>query len=174
MDSVIDAVFSTITGTRHTRVSVETMRDWLGLYRKGGFEALHPKTRALFPKTRAERGQPRRLLPEVAEVLVPLENKQSALSVRALVGAHRERGLDHPLAPSTVHRLLSREGVLDTRPGDPVATDRRRFAFRDAADALKASQVTVGSRCHQVILMYFNPSTDHPVNRSPRQPITNT
>ena len=28
--------------TRRTRVAVETMRDWLSLYRTGGFEALYP------------------------------------------------------------------------------------------------------------------------------------
>ena len=35
-----------IPGTRRTRVAVETMRDWLSLYRTGGFEALYPKTRS--------------------------------------------------------------------------------------------------------------------------------
>ena len=103
------------------------MRDWLSLYRTGGFEAL-------YPKTRADRGQPRRLPPEVAELLVSLKTEQPALSVKALIGAARERGVEHPLAPSTVHRLLSREGLLDSRPGEPVATDRRRFAYRDAGE----------------------------------------
>ena len=42
----------TIPGTRRTRVAVETMRDWLSLYRTGGFDAL-------YPKTRADRGHPR-------------------------------------------------------------------------------------------------------------------
>ena len=116
-----------IPGTRRTRVAVETMRDWLSLYRNGGFEAL-------YPKTRADRGQPRRLPPEVAELLVSLKTAQPALSVKALIGAARERGVEHPLAPSTVHRLLSREGLLDKRPGEPVATDRRRFAFRHAGE----------------------------------------
>ena len=37
-----------IPGTRRTRVGVDTMRDWLSLYRNGGFEALYPKTRVLF------------------------------------------------------------------------------------------------------------------------------
>ena len=66
----------TIPGTRRTRVAVETMRDWLSLYRTGGFEAL-------YPKTRADRGQPRRLPPEVAELLVSLKTEQPALSVNA-------------------------------------------------------------------------------------------
>ena len=83
-----------------------------------------------YPKTRADRGQPRRLPPEVAEVLLSLKTEQPALSVSALIKAAQERGVDHPLAPSTVHRLLSREGLLDKRPGDPAATDRRCFAYR--------------------------------------------
>ena len=142
-----------IPGTRRTRVAVETMRDWLSLYRNGGFEAL-------YPKTRADRGQPRRLPPEVAERLVSLKTEQSALSVKALIGAARERGVEHPLAPSTVHRLLSREGLLDKRPGDPVATDRRRFAFRDAgelwmSDVMHGPKASDGRRRRKSFLIAF-------------------
>ena len=36
----------TIPGTRRTGVAAETMRDWLSVYRTGGFEALYPKSRA--------------------------------------------------------------------------------------------------------------------------------
>ena len=143
----------TIPGTRRTRVAVETMRDWLSLYRTGGFEAL-------YPKTRADRGQPRRLPPEVAELLVALKTEQPALSVNALIGVARERGVDHPLAPSTVHRLLAREGLLDKRPGDPVATDRRRFAFRDAgelwmSDVMHGPKVSDGRKCRKTYLIAF-------------------
>ena len=130
-----------IPGTRRTRVAVETMRDWLSLYRTGGFEAL-------YPKPRSDRGQPRRLPPEVAEALVSLNTEQPALSVKALINAARARSVDHPLAPSTVHRLLSREGLLDKRPGEPAPTDRRRFAYRDAgelwmSDVLHGPKVSV-------------------------------
>ena len=142
-----------IPGTRRTRVAVETMRDWLSLYRTGGFEAL-------YPKTRADRGQPRRLPPEVAERLLSLKTEQPALSVSALIKAARERGVDHPLAPSTVHRLLSREGLLDKRPGDPLATDRRRFAYRDAgelwmSDVMHGPKVSDGRRRRKTFLIAF-------------------
>ena len=145
-----------IPGTRRTRIAVETMRDWLSLYRNGGFEAL-------YPKTRADRGQPRRLPPEVAEVLVSLKSEQPALSVKALIKAAREHGVDHPLAPSTVHRLLSREGLLDKHPGDPVATDRRRFAFRDAgelwmSDVMHGPKVRDGRRRRKSFLIAFTVS----------------
>ena len=143
----------TIPGTRRTRVAVETMRDWLSLYRTGGFEAL-------YPKTRADRGRPRRLPPEVAELLVALKTEQPARSVKALIAIARERGVDHPLAPSTVHRLLSREGLLDKRPGEPVATDRRRFAFRDAgelwmSDVMHGPKVSDARRRRKTFLIAF-------------------
>ena len=143
----------TIPGTRRTRVALETMRDWLSLYRTGGFEAL-------YPKTRADRGRPRRMPPEVAELLVALKTERPALSVKALIEAARERGVDHPLAPSTVHRLLSGEGLLDKRPGEPVATDRRRFAFRDAgemwmSDVMHGPKVSDGRRRRKTFLIAF-------------------
>ena len=142
-----------IPGTRRTRVAVETMRDWLSLYRNGGFEAL-------YPKTRSDRGLPRRLPPEAAEVLVSLKSEQPALSVKALIKAARERGVDHPLAPSTVHRLLSREGLLDARPGEPAAADRRRFAYRDAgelwmSDVMHGPKVADGRRRRKTFLIAF-------------------
>ena len=142
-----------IPGTRRTRVAVETMRDWLSLYRNGGFEAL-------YPKTRADRGRPRRLPPEVAERLLTLKCEQPALSVRALIKAARARGIDHPLAPSTVHRLLAREGLLDRHPGDPVATDLRRFAYRDAgelwmSDVMHGPKVSDGRRRRKTFLIAF-------------------
>ena len=142
-----------IPGTRRTRVAVETMRDWLKLYRTGGFEAL-------YPKPRSDHGQPRRLPPEVAEALIALKTEQPALSVKALINAAQERGVDHPLAPSTVHRLLSREGLLDKTPGDPAATDRRRFAFRDAgelwmSDVMHGPKVADGRRRRKTFLVAF-------------------
>ena len=143
----------TIPGTRRTRVAAETIRDWLALYRSGGFEAL-------YPKARVDRGRPRRLPPDIAELLVGLKTEQPSLSVNALIGAARERGVERPLAPSTVHRLLSREGLLDKRPGEPVAIDRRRFAFRYAgelwmSDVMHGPKVSDGRRRRKTFLMAF-------------------
>jgi len=55
--------------------------------------------------------------------------------VRAVIDEARRRGVpdDVHLAPSTVHRLLAREGLLD-RDADQPAADRRRFAYRYAAN----------------------------------------
>ena len=53
----------TIPGTRRTRVALETMRDWLSLYRTGGFEALYPKTRAVGQSAHRSRPRARRRPP---------------------------------------------------------------------------------------------------------------
>ena len=49
-----------IPGTNRTRVGEQTMRDWMRLYRSGGFDAL-------FPKRRRDDGKPRRLAVEASE-----------------------------------------------------------------------------------------------------------
>ena len=143
----------TIPGTRRTGVAAETMRDWLSVYRTGGFEAL-------YPKSRADRGQPRRLSPEVAQRLIELKTEHPSLSVNELIKTARSGGIDHRLAPSTVHRLLSREGLLDRRPGEPTATDRRRFAFRDAgelwmSDVMHGPKAGDGRRRRKTFLIAF-------------------
>ena len=113
-----------IPGTTRTRVAAETIRDWLKRYRQGGFDALHPRPRG-------DRGRPRRMPPDVAELLISIKTGNPAFSVRAVIDAARGRDVpaDLYLAPSTVHRLLAREGLRDRRPQEPV-TDRRRFAYR--------------------------------------------
>ena len=117
-----------IPGTTRTRIAAETMRHWLYDYRKGGFDAL-------YPKNRGDRGRARRMPPEIAELLISIKEDNPALSVRAVIDAARKRDLpaDVHLAPSTVHRLLAREGLLERRPDQPVE-DRRRFSYRLAGE----------------------------------------
>ena len=110
-----------IPGSTRTRIAAETIRGWITAYRRGGFEAL-------YPKRRTDRGKPRRVAPEVAERLVALKTASPNPSVRAVIAAARAEGIDHPLAPSTVHRLLTREGLFDRKPHD--GADRRRLNGR--------------------------------------------
>ena len=117
-----------IPGTDRTRVAAETIRDWVRLYRRGGFDALHPR-----PRT--DRGRTRRLSAEVAELLISIKTGNPAFSVRAVIDDARRQGVpdDLHLAPSTIHRLLAREGLLARDPDEPAA-DRRRFAYRYAGE----------------------------------------
>lgn len=118
----------TIPGTHRTTVAAETLRDWLKRYRQGGFDAL-------LPKVRADRGQPRGLPAEIADQLLSLKEAHPKLSVRLLIEQARAGGQipeSVVLAPSTVHRLLARHGLLEPPADAPNARDRRRFAFERA------------------------------------------
>jgi transposase InsO family protein len=120
----------TIPGSRRTRVAAETLRDWLKAYRRGGFEAL-------LPKPRTDRGQPRRLPDTAAEALIAIKEQHPRYSVRRVIQRVRASGqipAELPLPPSTVHRLLSREGLMVRRTDAPVGADRRRFAFKYAGE----------------------------------------
>ncbi|MDE0223374.1 MAG: DDE-type integrase/transposase/recombinase [Spirochaetaceae bacterium] len=143
-----------IPGTHRTRVAAETLRDWLKRYRDGGFDAL-------YPKPRADRGRPRRLSAETAELLISVKLANPAWSVRAVIDEARRQGVadDIRLAPSTVHRLLAREGLLDRDAQQPVA-DRRRFAHRYAgelwmSDVMHGPAVRDGRRRRKTYLIAF-------------------
>ena len=120
----------TIPGTQRTRVAAETLRDWLKLYRTGGFDAL-------LPKRRADRGEPRRLPPAVIERLLAIKESNLSLSVRLVIAqARASRDVPETLAlpRSTVHRLLAAHGLMHKRLDQPTDLDRRRFAFERAGE----------------------------------------
>jgi putative transposase len=119
-----------IPASPRTRVAVETIRDWLKRYRRGGFDAL-------LPKPRADRGQPRRLPDTVAEALIAIKEQHPKLSVRRVIERARASGqIPADLAPpsSTVHRLLTREGLMVKKTDTPTGADRRRFVFQHAGE----------------------------------------
>lgn len=117
-----------IPGSSRTRVAVETLRHWIKAHRRGGFEAL-------YPKGRADRGRSRALPQAVVDALVSAKEEQPQLSIPQLIAAVGETLPDKGVqpAPSTVHRLLARAGLMDKAAvGDGAsAADRRRFAFAE-------------------------------------------
>lgn len=127
-----------IPGSRRTHVAAETIRDWLAAYRKGGFDALHPQPRR-------DQGRARAIPQEIADLLCHIKDDNPALSVNAVIDEAKEvvAGEELQLAPATVHRLLSRHGLMAKRPHEPTTKDRRRFAF-DKAGELWMSDVMHG------------------------------
>ena len=128
-----------IPGYRRTRVAVETIRDWLAAYRRGGFDAL-------YPKLRRDQGQARAIPQEVADLLCAIKEDNRALSVTLVIEQAQRSGAvpeSVVLAPATVHRLLSRHGLMDKKVCEPTTKDRRRFAF-DKANELWMSDVMHG------------------------------
>jgi transposase InsO family protein len=120
----------TIPGTTRTRVAAETIRHWVKQYRAGGFDAL-------LPKPRADRGRPRKIPDDVAELLIAIKESHPKLPVRGVIAQARASGelsADVVLAPSTVNRLLAKAGLMHPRGEAVGANDRRRFAFARAGE----------------------------------------
>jgi len=146
----------TIPGSTRTRVAPETLRDWLKRYRRGGFDAL-------LPKTRTDRGRPRALPPQVADILLGIKEGNRQLSVQLVIREardHPEIPTELPLPASTIHRLLARHGLMDKQRGDPSEADRRRFAFKQAgemwmSDVMHGPTVFVGGRKRKTYLIAF-------------------
>jgi putative transposase len=137
----------TIPGSTRTRVAVETIRDWLKRYRAGGFDAL-------LPRPRADRGHARALPEAVVELLITLKEDQPKLSVPLLIRAARATGkvpVELPLPLSTVHRLLTRHGLMRKELNAPTEADRRRFAFERAgelwmSDVMHGPAIEIGGK----------------------------
>lgn len=128
-----------IPGSTRRRVAAETLRDWLYAYRRGGFDALKPRPRR-------DTGHARALPQTVADQLCALKEAHPAFSVAMLIATARQQHLVPPeivLAPATVHRLLSRQGLMARPTNEPTTKDRRRFAF-DAPNELWMSDVMHG------------------------------
>jgi len=133
-----------IPGTRRSRIAAETIRDWLQAWRKGGFEALRPRGRS-------DVGQPRAIPAETADVLCSIKDDHPAFTVAMVIAAARDVDPALEVAPSTVHRLLSRRGLMRKAEGEPTTKDRRRFAFERAgelwvSDVMHAIAVEVEGR----------------------------
>lgn len=137
-----------IPGSTRTRVAEETLRTWLRLYRGGGFEALKPKLRK-------DAGDSRALPQEVKDLLVSIKEDNGELSVQLVIkeALASKKVPEHVmLAPTTVHRLLSRAGLMRKDVDDGASSgDRRRFAFEKAgelwmSDVMHGPAVTVAGR----------------------------
>jgi len=114
-----------IPGTTRRHVAPGTLRDWLYAYRRGGFDALKPRPRR-------DLGRARALPPAVADALCTLKENAPTFSVMMLIATARQRGVipaDLEIAPATVHRLLTRQGLMARAPQTPTSKDRRRFSF---------------------------------------------
>lgn len=117
-----------IPGSRRTAVAQETIRDWLKKYRRGGFDAL-------LPKSRTDRGKPRKLPREVADLLLAAKEDNPDLTVPLVIKKVRESGLvpdDIRMPQSTVYKLLARNGLM--RKKNEPAKDHRRFSYQFAGD----------------------------------------
>jgi transposase InsO family protein len=124
------ALVHQIPGSTRTRIAADTIRDWLRQFRTGGFDAL-------LPKPRNDAGRPRALPDTLIETILAIKEEHRDFSVRqVIVAAHLSAAAfaQIPLSPATVHRLLTRNGLMQKPPDDPSQIDRRHFEFQKAGD----------------------------------------
>lgn len=143
-----------IPGSQRRRVEVETIRGWLSDYRRGGFDAL-------VPKVRCDLGSPRALPREIADLLCETKDQHPDYSVSLVIAdviARVKLPEGVRLSPSTVHRVLSRAGLMQKKPAEPTSKDRRRFAFDKAgelwmSDVMHGPAVVVAGRRRKAYLL---------------------
>lgn len=111
------------------KLSKETIRSWLTQYRKGGFDLL-------YPKPRSDVGKARRLPRDVVDLLCSIKEGQYDLTVNEVIEAARKYPDMVPesmaLPPSTVHRILSVQGLMKKKKH--ASKDLRRFSYKKAGE----------------------------------------
>ena len=133
--------------SRRNRAAAETIRHWLKLYRKGGFDAL-------LPKPRTDAGRCRRLPQAVVDRLLTIKEQHPHLSVPLVIATARDSAevpADLPLYSSTIYRLFARHGLNKKQARDTGHKDRRRFAYEKAgqlwmSDVMHGPSVCVGGK----------------------------
>ena len=117
-----------IPGSHRTRIASETIRGWLKLYRKRGFDGL-------IPKLRRDLGESRSIPKDIQDLLLTLKEEHPDYSIALIIDEARKVGTIDPslaLPLSTVHRLLARHGLMKKIEEADAKQDRRRFAFEKA------------------------------------------
>jgi transposase InsO family protein len=105
-----------IPDSKRRSVSVDTLLDWAGRYRNGGFEALAPKPRQ-------DRGQPRAITPQLASLIERLKRENPYRTGTTLL---RELALSAgqetaALSASTLYRFLRQRGLSEKQLLAPSA-----------------------------------------------------
>jgi transposase len=97
-----------IPASQRTSISVDTLLDWAFRYRKGGFEALAPQPRH-------DRGKPRTITPQLADLIERLKRENPHRTGTTLL---RELALSAgkdtaAISASTLYRFLKQRGLSE-------------------------------------------------------------
>jgi len=129
-----------IPESKRRAVSVDTLLEWAKRYRTGGFEALAPKPRQ-------DRGQPRTITPQLANLIERLKRENPHRTGTTLL---RELALsagnnEPPISASTLYRFLKERGLSERQLLAPQAHKKFEAEFANQiwqADMLFGPWVT--------------------------------
>ena len=108
--------------SNRSRIAVSTIRNWVKRYQKSGGDFS-----SLYPAGRSDQGRSRKVDDETIMAIVRMKREKPALPAADLIKELRKKELITPgiiLYPSTVYRILQKEGVKRQTAGK---IDRRRF-----------------------------------------------
>ncbi len=106
-----------------TRISRSTILRWMRLYKMS-----NGKLESLYPKTRSDKGQCRKMDEETIRSLISLRKELPKATVKGLILKMNKRGVVSPgiqLNESGVYRFLKKNDLMN--PDAPGPCDRRRF-----------------------------------------------
>jgi putative transposase len=110
----------TLPGSRRTQIGRTTVRDWIELYQRHGFDGLKPRPRA-------DTGRPRAIPEPVQDLLLALRAERPNASLDSLIRAVELSGRFEPtmrLSRSSVHRFFASQApaaIPAASGGDPDA-----------------------------------------------------
>lgn len=108
--------------SNRTRIAASTIRNWVKRYQKSGGQ--FP---SLYPSKRSDSGKSRKVDDETIMAIVKMKREKPSLPAADLIKELQKSDLVTPgiiLYPSTVYRILQKEGVTREAAGK---IDRRRF-----------------------------------------------
>ena len=107
--------------SQKSRISAETIRNWVRLYKDGGLESLKPKDRS-------DQGRSRAMDDDTCQALICLRKELPNATVLYLMDQMEHRNLVTPgtvLHKTTVYRFLHQNNLMSMEASKPV--DRRKF-----------------------------------------------
>lgn len=136
-----------------TRIGRTTILRWIRLYKVG-----NGRIESLFTSGRSDRGTSRSLDEETILSLIGLRRELPRSTIPALISKMQEINPEVRLSPSSVYRLLKREGL--GKPTEGKAEDRRKFEAELAneiwqSDVMYGPAVRVGDKTRKTYLIAF-------------------
>lgn len=144
-----------IPHSNRTRIAASTIRNWVKRYRKSGNQLS-----SLYPSGRSDQGKSRKVDDETILAIVKMKQEKPSLPVTDLIKELQQKELITPgitLYPSTVYRILQKEGVGRKAAGK---IDRRRFEAEYPndiwqSDVLHGPMVEVDGKMRKSYLIAF-------------------
>jgi Homeodomain-like domain len=140
-----------LPGSRRTQIGRTTVRDWIVLYQRHGFDGLKPGQRA-------DVGKPRAIPEPAQELLLALRAERPGASIDSLIRAVQLSGRVEPtlrLSRSSVHRFFAAQA--------PPAPACERAPSRSHAGAgCRPLELAEGVRGHPLHLYVVSASKHHP------------